>query len=62
MHRFFQCRKEVLEAVAISEKTELSPVSEMFGDVYDVDPKNLTLQKKQLMEHLNEYGVSSCAH
>ncbi|XP_044474493.1 2-oxoisovalerate dehydrogenase subunit alpha 1, mitochondrial-like isoform X2 [Mangifera indica] len=48
-------KKQLLQAIQAAEKTEKSAVADLFTDVYDVPPKNLREQEKQLRETIKKY-------
>lgn len=48
-------RKEVMDALKISEAKKLAPVSDMFEDVWAEPPPNLKRQKEELFEHIAKY-------
>ncbi|XP_076915985.1 2-oxoisovalerate dehydrogenase subunit alpha 2, mitochondrial-like [Bidens hawaiensis] len=48
-------RKQVIHAVQVAEKTEKSPIRDIFSDVYEKLPKNLMEQEKLLKETVKKY-------
>ncbi|XP_071742598.1 2-oxoisovalerate dehydrogenase subunit alpha 2, mitochondrial-like isoform X2 [Rutidosis leptorrhynchoides] len=52
-------RKQLSQAIQAAERVEKPPVADMFNDVYDVPPKNLSEQeallRKTIKKHIHEY-------
>ncbi|XP_071689943.1 2-oxoisovalerate dehydrogenase subunit alpha 2, mitochondrial-like isoform X2 [Rutidosis leptorrhynchoides] len=52
-------RKQLAQAIQVAERIEKPPVADMFNDVYDVPPKNLTAQeallRKTVKKHVQDF-------